>query len=67
MVLKVAVPAALVSGDVDQGYGPVADAFRPNFVSGSEVGAACAVFKDGRNVVDLWGGYLPGARRPSGS
>jgi CubicO group peptidase (beta-lactamase class C family) len=45
-----------VSGDVDEGYGRVADAFRRNLSSGREVGAAVAVYRDGRKVVDLWGG-----------
>ena len=45
-----------VQGDVDEGYGPVADAFRRNFAERGEVGAACAVFRNGRPVVDLWGG-----------
>ena len=34
----------------------MADAFRRNLTSGREVGAAVAVFRDGRKVVDLWGG-----------
>ena len=60
MVLRVEVPADRVRGDVDEGYGPVADAFRANFVRGQEIGAACAVYRDGRLVVDLWGGYRDG-------
>jgi len=63
MVLRVDVPPALVGGDVDEGYGPVADAFRRNFAERGEIGAACAVFKDGRKVVDLWGGYRNGVTR----
>lgn len=60
MVLRVEVPASLVCGDVDEGYGAVADAFRRNFARGEEIGAACAIFRDGRPVVDLWGGYRDG-------
>jgi len=63
MVFKVDVPAGLVRGDVDEGYGPVADAFRRNFAERGEVGAACAVYRDGKPVVDLWGGYRDGHRR----
>lgn len=63
MTLKVDVPAELVRGDVDEGFGPVADAFRRNFDERGEVGAACAVYLDGRKVVDLWGGYRDGATR----
>lgn len=50
----------LMGGDVDDGYGKVADAFRRNLTSGAEVGAACAVYLDGRKVVDLWGGSRNG-------
>jgi CubicO group peptidase (beta-lactamase class C family) len=63
MVFKVDVPSRLVFGDVDEGYGAVADEFRRNFAERGEVGAACAVFKDGRAVVDLWGGYRDGRTR----
>jgi CubicO group peptidase (beta-lactamase class C family) len=63
MVFRIDVPANLVLGDVDEGYGPVADAFRRNFAERGEVGAACAVYRDGRKVVDLWGGYRDGRTR----
>lgn len=60
---KVDVPQELIRGDVDEGYGPVADAFRRNFAERGEIGAACAVYRDGRKVVDLWGGYRDGETR----
>jgi CubicO group peptidase (beta-lactamase class C family) len=60
MVLKVTVSPDLIGGDVDEGYGKVADAFRANFASGREVGAAIAVYRNGVKVVDLWGGYRNG-------
>ena len=50
-------------GAVDEGYGPVADAFRANFAERGELGAACAVYRDGRKVVDLWGGHRDGVTR----
>ena len=53
----------LITGDVEDGYGKVADAFRRNFTHRGEVGAACAVYRDGRKVVDLWGGYRNGKMR----
>jgi len=59
-VLKVVVPPDLMGGDVAEGYGRVADAFRKNLASGAEVGAAVAVYRDGAKVVDLWGGYRDG-------
>ena len=63
MVLKVTVSPDLVGGDVDEGYGKVADAFRANFASGQEVGAAIAVYRNGVKVVDLWGGYRDGVTK----
>ena len=60
MVLKVTVSPDLIGGDVDEGYGKVADAFRANFASGREVGAAIAAYRNGVKVVDLWGGYRNG-------
>jgi CubicO group peptidase (beta-lactamase class C family) len=45
-----------VHGGVDEGWGAVADAFARNFTEHGDVGAACAVYVDGRAVVDLWGG-----------
>ncbi|MDH3194250.1 MAG: beta-lactamase family protein [Acidimicrobiia bacterium] len=47
----------MVEGGVEPGWEPVADAFRANFASGTEVGAACAVYHRGDKVVDLWGGF----------
>ena len=60
MVLKVKVSPDLIAGDVDEGYGKVADVFRRNLTSGQEVGAAVAVYRDGVKVVDLWGGFRNG-------
>ncbi len=62
-MLKVAVPREMVHGDVDEGYGGVADAFRANFTERGEIGAACAVYREGRKVVDLWGGYRDGVAK----
>jgi CubicO group peptidase (beta-lactamase class C family) len=65
MVLKVKVSPDLIGGEVDEGYGKVADAFRANFAGGHEVGAAVAVYRNGVKVVDLWGGYRDGiAKEP---
>lgn len=43
-------------GTVAEGFEPVRDAFARNFTSLGERGAAVAVYRDGRKVVDLWGG-----------
>jgi CubicO group peptidase (beta-lactamase class C family) len=63
MVSEVEFSPDLIGGDADEGYGKMADAFRRNFRSGKEVGAAVAVYRDGRKVVDLWGGFRNGIAR----
>ncbi|MEV7418044.1 serine hydrolase domain-containing protein [Streptomyces sp. NPDC089919] len=45
-----------VQGGVAAGYEPVRDAFVRNFTERGDRGAAVAVYRDGRKVVDLWGG-----------
>ncbi|WP_190329355.1 serine hydrolase domain-containing protein [Streptomyces venezuelae] len=45
-----------VHGTVAAGYEPVRDAFVRNFAERGERGAAVTVYRDGRRVVDLWGG-----------
>jgi len=60
MAQKLKISAGLIGGGVEDGYGKVADVFRRNLSSGKEVGAAFAVYRDGRKVVDLWGGYRNG-------
>lgn len=45
-----------IGGAVEPGFEGVADAFRANFEQHGDVGAATAVYVDGRKVVDLWGG-----------
>jgi CubicO group peptidase (beta-lactamase class C family) len=52
-----------ICGEVDEGFGKVADEFRRNFDRRGDVGAALAVFRDGRPVVDLWGGTRDTRRR----
>ncbi|MEV6769853.1 serine hydrolase domain-containing protein [Nocardia sp. NPDC051030] len=46
-----------VHGEVESGFGPVADAFRRNFTQHGEIGAAVAVYDGDRSVVDLWAGH----------
>ncbi|MFJ5226914.1 serine hydrolase domain-containing protein [Streptomyces sp. NPDC088400] len=45
-----------VQGTVAAGFEPVRDAFVRNFDRLGEHGAAVAVYRDGRKVVDLWAG-----------
>jgi CubicO group peptidase (beta-lactamase class C family) len=45
-----------VSGAVAEGFEPVREAFVRNFETLGDRGAAVAVYRDGRKVVDLWAG-----------
>ncbi|MFC9845650.1 serine hydrolase domain-containing protein [Streptomyces sp. NPDC060223] len=45
-----------VNGTVAEGFEPVRAAFAANFDTLGDRGAAVAVYRDGRKVVDLWGG-----------
>ncbi|NUS17734.1 MAG: beta-lactamase family protein [Streptomyces sp.] len=54
-----------VHGAVEPGYEPVRAAFAGNFARRGDRGAAVAVYRDGRKVVDLWGGTVsPGGGGP---
>jgi CubicO group peptidase (beta-lactamase class C family) len=45
-----------VNGTVAEGFEPVRDVFARNFETLGDRGAAVAVYRDGRKVVDLWAG-----------
>ncbi|UQX01513.1 serine hydrolase domain-containing protein [Streptomyces sp. RerS4] len=45
-----------IQGVVAEGFEPVKDAFQRNFEVLGDRGAAVAVYRDGRKVVDLWAG-----------
>jgi CubicO group peptidase (beta-lactamase class C family) len=45
-----------VNGTVAEGFEPVKDVFARNFETLGDRGAAVAVYRDGRKVVDLWAG-----------
>ncbi len=47
---------ATINGSVDEGYGPLADAFRAGLDDSIPMGAALAVRVGGRSVVDIWAG-----------
>jgi len=49
-------PEKGVHGRYMPGYEDMVDAFADNIAQGRELGAACAVFKDGAPVLDVWGG-----------
>lgn len=46
-----------INGFVSPGFESVLEAFKENFRKRGEVGAACAVFKGDKLLVDLWGGF----------
>lgn len=52
----------VIRGSCDPSFRAVREAFAANFALG-EVGAACCVSVDGREVVDIWGGWADGDRR----
>lgn len=54
---SVGIEVSLLRGEVAPGFEEVASEFERNFAKRGEVGAACAVYHEGRKVVDLWGGY----------
>jgi CubicO group peptidase (beta-lactamase class C family) len=47
---------AVIQGKVSPGFDAVRDAFANNFARRHETGGACAVYRDGEQMVDLWGG-----------
>ncbi len=54
-----------IDGEVAAGFEPVREAFAANFERHGDIGAAVCVYRDGRPVVDLWGGVAdPTSGRP---
>jgi len=53
--------SAGVDGKVEPGFEGVRDAFARNFEEHGEIGAAFALYVDGRAVVDVWGGTADAA------
>ena len=53
-----------VHGEVAPGFEAVREAFATNLADGRDVGAATCVYRDGRRVVDLWGGEFAPGRGP---
>jgi CubicO group peptidase (beta-lactamase class C family) len=54
-----------IAGSFAEGFEPVVDEFKRNFVKRGEAGASFSAFVDGRPAVDVWGGFADKAtRRP---
>lgn len=54
--ISIDTPAGKIEGEFDPKFAAVYDAFVNNFLAQDEVGASCAVYLDGKPVLDLWGG-----------
>src|SRR5687767_14707864 len=51
-----------VNGDVASGYEPIREIFTRLVEGGEETGAGLSVWKDGREVIQLTGGWVDAAR-----
>ncbi|MGH9114103.1 MAG: serine hydrolase domain-containing protein [Acidimicrobiales bacterium] len=51
-----------MNGRVARGFEPVRDAFAANWAQHDEVGASLCIYKDGRPMVDLHGGWIDRSR-----
>jgi CubicO group peptidase (beta-lactamase class C family) len=51
-----------IYGRCADGYEDLLDAFRANFLERGEIGATLCLYVDGKNVVDLWGGWKNASR-----
>lgn len=47
-----------IHGECDPRFQGIRDVFQSNFALRGELGAAVCVYRDGEQVVDLWGGHL---------
>jgi CubicO group peptidase (beta-lactamase class C family) len=57
MMAKIVVDESMIHGRVEPGFEEVREEFVRNFKKRGEIGAACAIYHEGKKVVDLWGGY----------
>lgn len=62
-VMATTATSVTIHGDVDEGFGGVADAFRKNFTTHGEIGACVAAYRDDKLVVDLWAGHRDRRRK----
>ncbi len=51
-----------IEGTCDAKFAAVKDIFAENFAEHDELGAAVAVYLDGKPVIDMWGGFRDAAR-----
>jgi CubicO group peptidase (beta-lactamase class C family) len=51
------VDESMIHGEVEPSFEEVKKEFKRNFMKRGEIGAACAIYHEGKKVVDLWGGY----------
>ncbi len=61
VTLQTETPA--INGYVAPGFERVREAFEENFRLRNEVGASFAVYRRGKKLVDLWGGFRDKSRR----
>lgn len=54
---ETAAPMAEVHGSCDSAFDSVRDLLQQRLTEGNEVGASLCINIDGKNVLDLWGGY----------
>jgi CubicO group peptidase (beta-lactamase class C family) len=54
---RTTVDDSMLHGEVAPGFEDVETQFKKNFTERGELGAACAIYRRGKKVVDLWGGY----------
>jgi CubicO group peptidase (beta-lactamase class C family) len=47
-----------VHGTIQPGFEKIKEAFEANFQEREELGACFAVYRDGKKVIDIWGGHI---------
>ena len=47
----------MINGYCEEKYSPVKKIFENYFLNQEEIGASFAIYKEGRPLIDLWGGF----------
>jgi CubicO group peptidase (beta-lactamase class C family) len=47
----------MISGHCEEKYIPVKKIFESYFLKQEEIGASFAIYKEGKPLIDLWGGF----------